>query len=68
VVAATVYLLSNASTITTSEAILTFVMAPVLQGLVVLVYGALGYPVYVYLAKRGVLGLADPLKDDSTRE
>jgi hypothetical protein len=63
-VAAIVYGLANIESVATSELILAVLLAPLFQALVVLLYGLLGYPVYVYLAKRGKLSLSDPFRND----
>jgi hypothetical protein len=65
-VAAVVYGLANIGSASISELAFTLVAAPAFQALIVLIYGVLGYPVYVYLARRGKLNLADPFRSDAS--
>ena len=61
-IAAITYILLNVGSIAATEALTTLALAPIFQALVVALYAVLGYPAYVYLAKRGILRLGEPMR------
>ncbi len=64
-VAALFYTLSNVTSISLTDALLTILLAPIAQALVVFIYGLLGYPVYSYLVKRNRFKFPQPFDDET---